>query len=420
MGRTTGFFIFLSILGLIDFYLYGVLKSFIRQSWPAFQKAFPWVFWSIPVVSLSIIILVFWIYPGVVSPKVRNFLVTAAFILYTAKFLMTLVLWIGEIWRFVQYAGQYIVKRGFSSQSTSLESPTIPRSAFLTQAALALGATQVGTMTWGILSGAHDYRVRRVNLHLPNLPKSFEGMTIAQISDIHTGSFFNKRAVQGGIDMLMATKPDAVFFTGDLVNNEAKEATPYIPLFSQVKAPLGVYSVLGNHDYGDYKDWGSLEAKRQNLQDMKRVHGLLGWKLLEDTHHKLQVAGDQIGILGIQNWGMGGFAKYGQLDRALQGTEELPVKLLLSHDPSHWRAQVLGKTSIDASFAGHTHGMQFGVELGDFKWSPAQYRYKEWAGLYQEEDQKLYVNRGFGYIGYPGRVGILPEITLFTLSSQPV
>lgn len=418
MGRSTGFFVFLAILGLIDYYLYGVLKGFIRQSWPAFTRAFPWVFWSLPIVSILIIALVFWIFPGVLAPKTRNFLVTAAFILYTAKFLMALVLWIGEFWRFLQYLGHTLAKRGFSAADTSPDTPTIPRSAFLTQAALAVGATQVGTMTWGILSGAHDYRIRRVKLYLPNLPKSFEGITIAQLSDIHTGSFFNKRAVQGGVDLLMAQKPDIAFFTGDLVNNEASEASPYLPIFSQVKAPLGVYSVLGNHDYGDYKDWGTAEAKRQNLMDMKKVHQLLGWQLLEDTHQTISLSGESIDILGIQNWGLGGFAKYGQLDKALKGTEDSAVKLLLSHDPSHWRAQVLGKTKVDVSFAGHTHGMQFGVEIGDFKWSPSQYRYKEWAGLYQENGQQLYVNRGFGYIGYPGRVGILPEITLFTLTSS--
>jgi len=417
MGRTTGFLLFITFLGFVDYYLYGVLKNFTRQSWPSISRVFPIVYWSLPIFAILLFVLVFWIFPGQVSPKVRNFAVTAVFILYTAKFLMAILLWLGDLWRFLQYVGQSLFKRSISAGVTS-DTPTIPRSAFLTQAALAVGATQIGTMTWGILSGAHDYRVRRVTLRLPNLPKAFEGMTLAQLSDIHTGSFFNKKAVQGGVDLLMAEKPDMVFFTGDLVNNEAIEAQPYIPIFSQVKAPLGVFSVLGNHDYGDYKNWSSIEAKRQNLKDMKQVHRVLGWDLLEDQHRAITLSGESLSIIGIQNWGLGGFAQYGRLDQALQGTEEHAVKLLLSHDPSHWRAQVLAQTDVDVAFAGHTHGMQFGVELGDFKWSPAQFRYKEWAGLYQENNQQLYVNRGFGYIGYPGRVGILPEITLFTLTAS--
>lgn len=416
MGRTTGFLLFFTFLGFVDYYLYGILKNFIRQSWPSFNRYFPWIYWSIPVLGILIFVAVFWIFPGTISPKLRTFAITAIFILYTGKLIMALLLWLGDLWRLIQYTGQTVIQRTISADSPP-STPTIPRSAFLTQAALAVGATQVGTMTWGILSGAHDYRIRRVSLRLPNLPKSFEGITIAQLSDIHTGSFFNKKAVQGGVDMLKAEKPDVVFFTGDLVNNEAIEAQPYLPIFSQVKAPLGVFSVLGNHDYGDYKNWSSVEAKKQNLADMKRVHQLLGWKLLEDQHQAISLSGESIGILGIQNWGLGGFAKYGQLKQALQKTDDYAVKLLLSHDPSHWRAQVLGQTDIDVAFAGHTHGMQFGVEIGDFKWSPAQFRYKEWAGLYQEEGQQLYVNRGFGYIGYPGRVGILPEITIFTLTA---
>ena len=216
--------------------------------------------------------------------------------------------------------------------------------------------------------------------------------------------------------MLLAEKPDLVFFTGDLVNNKAEEFKDYFDVFKKIKAPLGVYSTLGNHDYGDYTPWESPKLKAQNLNDLMEAHRLMNWNLLMDEHRSLKVNGAEIGILGIQNWGAGGFAKYGDLNKALKNTDHFPVKLLLSHDPSHWREQVLGKTNIDIAFAGHTHGMQYGVEIGDFKWSPVQWRYKEWAGLYTEQDQHLYVNRGYGYIGYPGRVGILPEITVMELT----
>ena len=216
--------------------------------------------------------------------------------------------------------------------------------------------------------------------------------------------------------MLMKEKPDIAFFTGDLVNDKAIEVKDYIDIFNKLKAPLGVHSTLGNHDYGDYVQWASPEAKQRNLEDLKKAHALLGWNLMLDENRAITVDGEQIGLIGIQNWGAGNFAKYGSLEKAYKGAEEFPVKLLLSHDPSHWQSQVLPDYhDIDIAFAGHTHGMQFGVEIGGLKWSPVQYRYKQWAGLYQEKDQYLYVNRGFGYLGYPGRVGILPEITIMEL-----
>ncbi len=282
--------------------------------------------------------------------------------------------------------------------------------------ALIAGAVPLVAFTYGIVSGAHDYRIRRIRLSLKNLPSGFDGMKIAQLSDIHSGSFFNKVAVKGGVDMLLREKPDVVFFTGDLVNNTADEVENYIDIFNKVKAPLGVYSTLGNHDYGDYVNWPNAQAKTKNLNNLKAAHKLLGWDLLMDENRILEQNGDKIALVGIQNWGSGRWPKYGNLEKARQGTEDSPVKLLLSHDPSHWDAQVKPQFSdIDVMFAGHTHGMQFGVEIGNVRWSPSQYVYKQWAGLYQEGEQYLYVNRGYGYLGYPGRVGILPEITIFEL-----
>jgi predicted MPP superfamily phosphohydrolase len=271
-------------------------------------------------------------------------------------------------------------------------------------------------MVYGVVSGAHDYRVRRKTIYLPNLPKAFDGIKIGQLSDIHSGSFFNKVAVKGGVEMMLQEKPDVLFFTGDLVNNESSEVKDYIDIFHKLKAPLGIYSVTGNHDYGDYHQWASLEAKQKNFKDLMEAHRLMGFNLLMNQHRFLETGGEKIAVIGIENWGERKFSKYGKLEKAYAGTEEAPVKLLLSHDPSHWDSQVRPLyPDIDIAFAGHTHGFQFGVEIGNVKWSPSQYAYKQWAGLYQEGSQHLYVNRGFGYLGYPGRIGMPPELTIIEL-----
>lgn len=298
----------------------------------------------------------------------------------------------------------------------AIEEP-ISRSSFIVKAGLVAAAIPLTSLSWGIVSGAYDYQVRRKTLVLPNLPAAFDGITMGQISDIHSGSFYNKTAVKGGVEMLLGEKPDFIFFTGDIVNDMATEMRDYQDIFNKIKAPLGVYSSLGNHDYGDYyfgKE--SSPAKVKNLKDVIKTHELMGWDLLMNENRRLKIDGEEIGILGIENWGMGRFPKYGRMDLAVKNTDDLPVKLLLSHDPSHWRAEVLPKyPQIDAMFSGHTHGMQFGVRTEKYQWSPIEYIYKEWAGLYQEQKQQLYVNVGYGFLGYPGRVGILPEITIFTL-----
>lgn len=289
------------------------------------------------------------------------------------------------------------------------------RKRFLYKAAVLTASMPLVTKSFGIINRAYDYRIRRERVLLPNLPKAFHGLRIGQISDIHTGSFNNKVAVQGGVDLLMREKVDIVFFTGDLVNEHTDEVKDYFKTFSQVKAPLGVYSVLGNHDYGDYRAWPTIEAKNRNFQDMLTAHEELGWRLLRNENHFLEESGESMALIGVENWGVKRFSKYGKLDKAYQGSEDAPVKLLLSHDPSHWQAQVLEYPDIDLTFSGHTHGFQFGVELGNFSWSPAQYLYKQWAGLYKENSQHLYVNRGYGFIGMPGRIGINPEITIIEL-----
>ncbi|RZA00202.1 MAG: metallophosphoesterase, partial [Sphingobacteriaceae bacterium] len=227
------------------------------------------------------------------------------------------------------------------------------------------------------------------------------------------------KAVLGGVEMLLREKPDFIFFTGDLVNNQTNEMQGYQDIFSKVKAPLGVYSTLGNHDYGDYFTFSNERLKKKNFDDILVTHKNMGWDLLMNTHRRLKVDGEEIGIIGIENWGeLSRFPKYGRMDLATKNTDDLPVKLLLSHDPSHWQAQVVPQyPQIDAMFSGHTHGMQFGVRTESFQWSPIQYVYKEWAGFYREGQQQLYVNVGYGFLGYSGRIGILPEITIFELKS---
>lgn len=354
----------------------------------------------------------------------RSIILVAFFLTFISKFTFILILLADDIRRGGVWLKRVLVPKKeqvkpiADSDAPLPEKPVkgISRSQFLTKAGILVAAAPMAPLGWGVISGAYDYRVRREKLYLPNLPMEFHGMKIGQLSDVHSGSFYNKTAVQGGVDLLLAEKPDVIFFTGDLVNYLASEMRDYQDIFTKVHAPLGVFSTLGNHDYGDYHFGPEPSAaKAKNLQDVKDVHKVMGWDLLLNENRKLKVGNDEIGIIGVENWGTGRFPKHGRLDQALQGTDDMSVKLLLSHDPSHWRAEVLARPDVDVMFAGHTHGMQFGVRMGNIKWSPAQYIYKEWAGLYRQGQQQLYVNTGFGFLGYPGRVGILPEITVFEL-----
>ena len=250
-----------------------------------------------------------------------------------------------------------------------------------------------------------------------NLPPAFKGLKIVQISDIHSGSFDNRKAVEKGVQKILDLKPDLILFTGDLINDRATEMMGYEDVFSRLKAPMGVFSTLGNHDYGDYVNWPTEEARNQNIEDLKKLQADMGWRLLMNEHVVLEKDGQEIALIGIENWSAKArFPKHGKMWEAYPGAEKYPFKILMSHDPSHWDAEVRPKYGdIDLTLAGHTHGMQFGVEIPGFRWSPVKYVYDEWMGLYEKGKQKLYVNRGYGFIGYPGRVGILPEITLIEL-----
>lgn len=405
-----GFSIFLFA---IDFYAFQAFRNLFPADF-AWRKASVWTYWGLSGFLILSMILIR------VTPQEtwsRLFLVFAFstfFIFYLSKILVCIFLLLEDGGRLLTMAYRFVASQFGSGKE--VYSPA--RSAALAKIAFGVAAVPFFSLIYGMVKGAYRYQVRQVRLRLPNLPDSFAGLKLVQISDVHSGSFYDKAAVKKGIDLLMEQKPDMVFFTGDLVNNEATEIVDYMDIFSAIRAPLGVFSVLGNHDYGDYKLWpGGDEEKRRNLETLKSHHASMGWRLLMDEHVPIERNGEKIAVLGIQNWGAkGNFPKYGNLKKAHEGTQDYPVKLLLSHDPSHWEAQVLKEfPDIHAMFAGHTHGMQFGVEIPGLKWSPIQYMYKQWAGLYEKNGQQLYVNRGFGFLGYPGRVGIWPEITVFTL-----
>lgn len=397
------------MLAWLDIYAFQATKTLIDQGQTKWKKAIKWLY-VIQAIAFQGIMLYLW----QSQRSTIEFMVLMSIIAmaYLGKFFAILFVFIDDIRRVLIY---FFEGRKRRHQRRLSQGKKISRSKFLAKSAVAVSLLPVVTMSFGIVKGAYDYRVRRRKVYLPNLPKAFDGITLGQLSDIHSGSFFDKMAVEGGIDLLLKEKPDMVFFTGDLVNNKTSEVKDYIDLFSRVKADLGVYSTLGNHDYGDYMSWPSQQLKNQNLQDMIKVHERMGWNLMMNENQSITIGSDQISIIGVENWGAGRFAKYGQLSTAVHQAEG-DVKLLLSHDPSHWDAQVrTAHPDIDLMLAGHTHGMQLGVEIGDWRWSPSKWIYKQWADLYQEGNQYLYVNRGFGFLGFPGRIGILPEITIIEL-----
>ena len=293
------------------------------------------------------------------------------------------------------------------------------RRKIISQIALGLASIPFASLLYGMYRGKYNYKVLSYNLEFEDLPDAFDGFKITQISDIHSGSFDNQTKVQYGVDLVNQQKSDLVLFTGDLVNNRADEIKPWIKIFNKIKAEFGVFSILGNHDYGDYMRWESPAAKRKNMEDLYDAHNEMGWDLLLNESRFIEKDGERLAIIGVENWGSG-FKKAGDLNKALNKVSENDFKILLTHDPSHWEAQVIPHPfKIHLTLCGHTHGMQFGIEIpGIIKWSPAKWRYKQWAGVYSENKQYLNVNRGFGYLAYPGRVGMWPEVSVITLSKS--
>jgi len=308
-----------------------------------------------------------------------------------------------------------VLRMLFSLESKTTSKPG--RRQFITKTGLAVASIPFAGLLYGMVRGKYQFTIFRQDLVLKNLPDSFVGKTIVQLSDMHLGSFpQSTTAIAKAVEKVNALNADYIFFTGDMINERALEARPWVDTLKQLKSKFGKYSVLGNHDYGDYyRPWADQPDKIEaNILRLKALQEKMGFQLLRNENVTLKQGSDSIRLIGIENWGLG-FTQAGDLKKATAGVVDEEVQILLSHDPSHWQEEVLGKTKIDVSMAGHTHGSQIGIETPAFRWSPVQFRYPRWAGMYKEGDQQLYVNRGFGYIGYGGRIGIWPEITLFTL-----
>ena len=393
------------IVGLFNFYTYQALKTITKQSWVHY------LYIIIAIIVIGNVIIQFSMgSEGKVLSPAKSY--AFGFLLaFTSISLIVVPILLGEdILRFL--VGLY------DKITNSSDSFAIPsRRKFISQIALALAAIPFGSLLYGMYKGKYNFKVLSYELYFEDLPDAFDGYRITQISDLHSGSFENREKIRYAVDLINRQESDVILFTGDMVNNLSTEMNPWKNLFSQLSAPDGVFSILGNHDYGDYVDWDTTEAKDQNFQEVVKIHKELGYDLLLNEHRFLQRNGDRIAIIGVENWGAGGFRKSGDIDLASKGVHKDDFKILMSHDPSHWSEVVLKHdTHYHLTLSGHTHGMQFGIEIpGLVKWSPVKWRYRYWAGIYKELGQYINVNRGFGYLGYPGRVGIWPEITVIEL-----
>ncbi|GAB3198164.1 putative MPP superfamily phosphohydrolase [Pontibacter aydingkolensis] len=406
--RILNFGIVILILFLVNLYVFQAVRAVTQNLAPTTQRILHIAYWLIFVITAGTFILAS-ATRGTPPSTFQTYLASTLFIVFASKLVVVAFLMVDDLVRVGKVA----------LNGLSKETPYDPsRNRFISQLGLAVAAIPLSAFIYGMVKGAYDYRVKRVTLRFPNLPKAFDGYKMLQISDLHTGSFTSTEPLHEAVRLINKQEADLVFFTGDLVNNLASEVENHIPALSQIKAKDAVYSVLGNHDYADYvREWPHPNAKAENLKRMIATHSQMGWQLLLNENRIIEKDGEKIAVLGVENWGNRvGFPKYGRLEDAYKGTEGTPFKVLLSHDPSHWDGEVnQNYNDIDLTLSGHTHGMQFGVNIPGFKWSPVQYVYKQWAGLYKKGQQHLYVNTGLGFIGYPGRVGFLPEITVFEL-----
>lgn len=402
---------------LLDLYVFQSYKMVVQTASSKNKQLGYVIYWFIAAIALVVFFTLVNTEVNFLGKKTRAYLFAFVFGLLFAKFLASLFFLIDDLRRIIQWILSLFFIKSNLLENASAKDQSISRSVFMSWLGLAAGSTLFGGLFYGF-GNKYRYRIVKQKLSFKNLPVSFKGLKIVHISDIHCGSFLDKVAVERGVKMIIEQQADLILFTGDLVNDKASEMDDYKELFSKINAPLGVYSILGNHDYGDYIQWPNDGiSKKENLNRLKQVHSDMGWRLLMNEHVCIERNGEKLALLGVENWSVKGrFPKYGKMELAYKGSESYPFKILLSHDPSHWHAQVRKDyADVDLTLSGHTHGMQFGVEMPGFKWSPIQYIYKEWAGLYEEDGKKLYVNRGFGFLGYPGRVGVLPEITVLEL-----
>ncbi len=420
MRNSPFWWVLIGFMVLLDLYVFQALKVLTQSSGHKTRMIIHSSYWLLSVSAIVVLIILPYLQFENLSKVIRSSVFAIIAGLFFAKLIAAVFFLVDDIRRGIQWVAAKFFFSNTEVETTQGE--RISRSAFLSWIGMLAGGGLFGTLVYGF-GNKYNYRVNKIPLAFKNIPSSFKGLKIAHISDIHSGSFTNKDAVLKGVQKILNEKPDLILFTGDLVNNKAEEMDDYIDVFSKLNAPLGVYSTLGNHDYADYVKWDDMDQngfsvqKQQNLEALKKVHASMGWRLLLDENAELTMGDEKINLIGVQNIsGRGNFHSYGSLSKAYEGVSEDHFNILLSHDPSHWNSEVTKQyRGIDLTLSGHTHGMQFGVEIPGFKWSPVQYVYKQWAGLYEAEHQKLYVNRGFGFIGYPGRVGILPEITIFEL-----
>ncbi len=403
--------ILITVLILIDFYIYHVLRILTQGASNGTRTTVGLIYWALCIMSIGSFLL----FPYITNPYFKQYIFSIGIGWVLTQVFMVLFFLMDDLRRGAFWTmGQAASIAGAKFMNTE---KGIPRSTFLSWLGVGLSSTLFFSLLYGF-GNKYNYKLVKKKISLNGLPLAFKGFKIIHISDIHSGSLKDKAAVLKGIELIEKQNADIVLFTGDLVNDRATEMHDWMDVFGKINAPQGVYSTLGNHDYGDYVKWDTVEEKKQNLEALKQVHHDLGWRLLMNENISIEKNGEKIKIVGIENWGAKArFPKYGKMDLAMQGVSNDDVAILLSHDPSHWEAEVIPKYSnVQLTLSGHTHGMQFGLENPYFKWSPVQWVYKQWAGIYDNKDQQLYVNRGFGFLGYPGRVGILPEITLIELT----
>lgn len=398
----------LSFYAALEYYGWQAVKTVAN---PSYIRPLAWIYWGISFFVFALFVLNRPFLHHYMNREMSSYFGVLFMVLLLGKLVVLLFLLPGDVWSGIKF-----LYSKFSSPVVSPAAGAIPRSEFLSRLALLTAAVPAGTLVYGVIANAYNYQFHRTSIRFSNLPPAFDGFKIIQLSDIHAGSFTRTAPVEKVVAEINALNPDLILFTGDLVNNVAEEMTPYLSVFDKLKAKHGVFSITGNHDYGDYVHWDSEEEKAANFEAFKTVHQKMGWDLLLNENRTISKDGQSIALLGIENWGGGRFTKYGDFEQAMKGVEPTAFKILMSHDPSSWDMRIrTAYPDIDLTLSGHTHGAQFGVENKWLKWSPSQYIYKQWAGLYQEGKQFLYVNRGFGFLGYPGRVGILPEVAEITL-----
>ncbi len=399
----------LALLLAIDIYGFSAIRLLTKSFWP--WRALWWGL-SLVVAFATVYVLINLGSAHRARPSGPMMYVMGLFILvYVPKMLLLFPLMVEDLARI----SSAIINWTFGNDKREWVYPE--RRKFVSTLALGLAAIPFASILHGIWKGRYRFRVIKQELYYDDLPAAFDGFGFVQISDLHVGSFDQAEKVAYGIELINRLKPEYIFFTGDMVNNSSEELTPWKALLTKLQAEKGKFSVLGNHDYGDYVPWPSAEAKRQNLEVLKQHQAEMGFQMLHNQWHRIEKGGESIYLAGVENWGKPPFPQFGDLKKALDNIPDEAFTILLSHDPSHFDEQVKQHPKkVHLTLSGHTHGMQFGIEIpGWVKWSPVKWRYPKWAGLYEEMGKRLYVNRGFGYLAFPGRVGIWPEITYFIL-----